>query len=198
MIKEIAAVLVSAMSAFMLSGCGNAGQAVDTASAQKIINTVTEGENIISKDKYYEADFKEFYTRKTKISDVINDPDFGDYGRMIFPVDEGFYSGDTLEELRLTWYSNIDPDKTVEITNYMKNYAENGSTIFYDIYTDEEKAADPEKADTGLFFFFFLRAMQAKNLRYAMRAAVLHMWAQCRTAFPMRWNCRKRATMLLR
>lgn len=153
MIKEIAAVLVSAMSAFMLSGCGNAGQAVDTASAQKIINTVTEGENIISKDKYYEADFKEFYTRKTKISDVINDPDFGDYGRMIFPVDEGFYSGDTLEELRLTWYSNIDPDKTVEITNYMKNYAENGSTIFYDIYTDEEKAADPEKADTGLFFF---------------------------------------------
>lgn len=35
----------------------------------------------------------------------------------------------------------------------MKNHAENGHVIFYDIYTDEEKAADPTKEDTGLFFF---------------------------------------------
>lgn len=35
----------------------------------------------------------------------------------------------------------------------MKNHAENGDAIFYNIYTDEEKAADPEKNDTGLFFF---------------------------------------------
>lgn len=97
--------------------------------------------------------FKEYYTRKTKISDVINDPVFGDYGRLIFPADEGYYSGDTLENLRLTWYTGIDPDKTVEIVNYMKNRAENGDTIFYNIYSDEEKVADPEKADTGLFFF---------------------------------------------
>lgn len=97
--------------------------------------------------------FEEYYTRESKISDVINDPAFGDYGRMIFPVDEGYYSGNTLEELRLTWYTHIGPDKTVEIANYMKNHAENGDTVFYDIYTDEEKAAAPEKNDTGLFFF---------------------------------------------
>lgn len=35
----------------------------------------------------------------------------------------------------------------------MKSHAENGDVIFYDIYTDEEKAADPTKEDTGLFFF---------------------------------------------
>lgn len=35
----------------------------------------------------------------------------------------------------------------------MKSHAENGEVIFYDIYTDEEKAADPAKEDTGLFFF---------------------------------------------
>lgn len=35
----------------------------------------------------------------------------------------------------------------------MRNQAENGDTIFYDIYTEEEKAADPAKKDTGLFFF---------------------------------------------
>ena len=93
------------------------------------------------------------YTVDTLISDVIADPVFGDYGRLIFPVDTGYYSGDTLGSLRLTWYSNIDPDKTVEITNYMKEHAGLGDTIFYDIYSEEEKAADPAKEDTGLFFF---------------------------------------------
>ena len=93
------------------------------------------------------------YTVDTLISDVIADPVFGDYGRLIFPVDTGYYSGDTLGSLRLTWYSNIDPDKTVEITNYMKEHAGQGDTIFYDIYSEEEKAADPAKEDTGLFFF---------------------------------------------
>ena len=35
----------------------------------------------------------------------------------------------------------------------MKNQAARDKQIFYDIYTDEEKAADPEKEETGLFFF---------------------------------------------
>lgn len=93
------------------------------------------------------------YSRDTRISDVINDPVFGDYGRLIFPVNEGYYSGETLGDLRLTWYNNIDPDTTVEIANYMRSHAESGDVIFYDIYSDSEKTADPRKEDTGLFFF---------------------------------------------
>ena len=100
-----------------------------------------------------EVETSDLYTVDTLISDVIADPVFGEYGRLIFPVDTGYYSGDTLGSLRLTWYSNIDPDKTVEITNYMKEHAGQGDTIFYDIYSEEEKAADPAKEDTGLFFF---------------------------------------------
>lgn len=95
----------------------------------------------------------EYYTVNSKITDVINDPVFEEYGRLIFPVDSGYYSGDTLGELRLTWYNNIDPDKTVEIVNDLKARAQAGETVFYDIYTEEEKAEDPEKEDTGLFFF---------------------------------------------
>lgn len=93
------------------------------------------------------------YTTQTPISQVIEDPVFGDYGRLIFPVDSGYYSGSTLGDLRLTWYSNIDPNKTVEIVNYLKQSVQSGRTVFYDIYTDEEKAQDPDKEDTGLFFF---------------------------------------------
>lgn len=111
--------------------------------------TTSQGETTFQE----EISSQEDYTADTKISQVINDPVFGDYGRLIFPVDTGYYSGDTLGELDLTWYNNIDPDKTVEIANYFKDHASAGETIFYDIYTDEEKAQDPEKEDTGLFFF---------------------------------------------
>jgi len=93
------------------------------------------------------------WDENTGINEVIAYSGFGDWGRLIFPVDEGYYSGSTLKDLRLTWYSNIQPAKTVEIVNYLRAKADAGETVFYDIYTDAEKAADPWKADTGLFFF---------------------------------------------
>lgn len=93
------------------------------------------------------------YDQNTPIRTVMEDPAFGSYGRLLFPVDEGYKSGETLGELRLTWYNNIDPDKTVEIANSLKARAQAGENVFYDIYTEEEKAADPDKRDTGLFFF---------------------------------------------
>lgn len=118
-----------------------------------------DSENMLQQETEQEAsvqtnqDISTFYNQNTAISEVQSNPVFGTYGRLIFPVDTGYYSGDTLGSLRLTWYNNIEPDKTVEIVNYMKTHAEAGDTIFYDIYTEEEKASDPEKEDTGLFFF---------------------------------------------
>lgn len=94
------------------------------------------------------------YDQDTPIQTVISDPVFADYGRLIFPVDNGYMSGKTLGELKLVWYNNIDPDKTVEIANYLHDQAQAGGTVFYDIYTEAEKAADPDKRDTGLFFFW--------------------------------------------
>ena len=92
------------------------------------------------------------WNENTGIDEVMAYSGFGDWGRLIFPADEGYYSGSTLKDLRLTWYSNIQPAKTVEIVNYFKEKADAGETVFFDIYTDSEKATDPWKADTGLFF----------------------------------------------
>ncbi len=93
------------------------------------------------------------FTVHTKISDVISDPAFGGYGRLLFPADTGYYSGDTLGNLSLTWYGNTNPKRTVEIANLMKDRAAAGDTVFYDIYSGEEKIRDSAKRDTGLFFF---------------------------------------------
>lgn len=139
-----------------LTGCGadNAsGNVADIGTKEETTENLlqqTEGAETIVQT---EAQTKEPYTIDTKIDEVISDPVFGEHGRLIFPVDSGYYSGDTLGTLSLTWYSHIDPEKTVEIANYLKSHATAGETYFYDIYTDEEKAANPEKEDTGLFFF---------------------------------------------
>lgn len=93
------------------------------------------------------------FDEDTRIDAVRTDPVFGDYGRLLFPVDDWYMSGDTLGDLSLTWYSHIDPKETVAIVNTLWQRANAGEQVFYDIYSEEEKALDPAKEDTGLFFF---------------------------------------------
>jgi hypothetical protein len=45
----------------------------------------------------------------------------------------------------LPYHSNISADTTVSVINYMLDETARGKTIFYDIYTAEEKKADPTK-----------------------------------------------------
>ena len=85
----------------------------------------------------------------TKIADVVNNPAFGDWGRLLFPVNKHYYSGSTLGELRLTWYGRLSTSRTVSIITYMLRETEAGRQVFYPIYPDD----DPRARDTGLFFF---------------------------------------------
>lgn len=152
--------IFTVLAAAVLVGCGNsAAPDTENQSALYIQTEAKSPENSAADQAQYEElpkginNTMSSYTTETRITEVISDPVFGKYGRMIFPVNTGYYSGETLGDLHLTYYSNIDPNETVEITNYMKEHAASGDTIFYDIYTEEEKAADPAKEDTGLFFF---------------------------------------------
>ena len=97
----------------------------------------------------------ELFTPETRIQDVIGDPAFEGFGRLVFPVDLGLEGTLTLKEAgnRLVWYSHVNPERTVSIVNEMKARVQRGEKIFYDIYTDEEKKKDPSKEDTGLFYF---------------------------------------------
>ena len=102
-----------------------------------------------------EGTHTEDFTVDTKILDVIDHPAFTGFGRLLFPTAFEIPARLPIEELYylLPAYHTINPENAAEVLNYLKNQAEDGNQIFYDIYTDEEKAADPAKADTGLFFF---------------------------------------------
>lgn len=94
---------------------------------------------------------------ETTVGEVIANPAFGDFGRLLFPVDRTVTDDMRLAEVSTsrvyTWYNDIQPEKTVEIINTLAESAESGQQIFYPIYSEEEMTADPSKRDTGLFFF---------------------------------------------
>lgn len=94
---------------------------------------------------------------RTTVQDIINDKDFENFGRLLFPVDRAITNDMTLEDISTPnvyiWYSHIKVNKTVEIINSLKKRTQNGEKVFYDIYTEREKMLDPSKRDTGLFFF---------------------------------------------
>ena len=99
--RMISIYILTALSALLLSACGAGTQVAAAAGPEPL----TRGLSAQSVNAPYTAD--------TPISDVISDPVFGSYGRLIFSANTSYYSGDTLGDLRLTWYSHIDPDKTV-------------------------------------------------------------------------------------
>ena len=138
--------MAAVLAACCLAGCGAAFSAASEYDAASI-QVAPMGEEPV------QVTVSRPFTQDSRIEEVASDPVFGDYGWLLFPVDEWYMSGDTLGQLQLTWYSHIDPAETVEIVNTLHERAANGETVFYDIYTDEEKTADPAKANTGLFFF---------------------------------------------
>ena len=92
----------------------------------------------------------------TKVIDIINNPVFEGYGRFLFPTESGMPDADMkLGEIGplMPFHENINCDTSVKVINFMFNKAKSGEKIFYNIYSDEEKKADPTKDNTGVFFF---------------------------------------------
>jgi acetyl esterase/lipase len=92
----------------------------------------------------------------TTLLDVIDHPAFEGFGRFLFPTGGGLPDGGkTLRDAGdlLPYHRHVDVATTVNVVNSLMGSVERGQTVFYDIYTDVEKAADPSKEETGLFFF---------------------------------------------
>lgn len=97
------------------------------------------------------------FTAQSTVGEVVNNTAFGDFGRLLFPVDRSVPETMTLAQASTSsvyiYYTNIKVEKTVEILNYLRDESLAGRQIFYRFYSDREIAADPTRANTGLFFF---------------------------------------------
>lgn len=93
------------------------------------------------------------FTAASRIADVEADPAFKGFGRLLFPLESRYWSGTTLGDISLDWYSEIRVANTVAVFNFLKREAESGIPVFTPLYAADEVRADPEKADAGLVFF---------------------------------------------
>ena len=90
-----------------------------------------------------------------RIGDVVEHPAFAGFGSLLLPWDER--RCDSALPLRevgslLPYHQNVDPAAVVSALNRMVDDASLGRTVFYDLYTDAQKQADPSRRGTGLFF----------------------------------------------
>jgi acetyl esterase/lipase len=95
-------------------------------------------------------------TTNDSVHHIVNHPAFKGFGNYILPWDDNTYYYDTpLNNVRslLPYHNHVDPDIVVSAINHMIDEINDGKTIFYDFYTEQQKQKDPTKEPTGLFFF---------------------------------------------
>ncbi len=92
---------------------------------------------------------------KNIVSDIVRHTAFKDFGELLLPRDNNSDYYDTkLSDIGslMPYHSHVSPDIVVGALNHMIDEVNAGKTIFYSIYTDEQKKQDPGKMNTGLFF----------------------------------------------
>lgn len=137
---------------------------------------------------------KTYFTEDSTVGEVLADPDFDDFGRLLFPVDRTVSEDATLAEISsedvYVWYSDIQPHKTVEIVNHLKARAEAGEKIYFPIYSEEEIREDASRVDTGLFYF---GGNPGKTFAIMNAGGgFMYVGAMHDSFLPMRWRSAKR------
>lgn len=94
-------------------------------------------------------------TVASTIGDVIGHPAFAGFGQLVLPLDGSYDDAMPLSQIAslLPYHTNVDPAQAADTLNAMIERIGAGETTFYDFYSAEERAADPSKDATGLFFF---------------------------------------------
>ena len=156
-IKKMAALFWVGSQLLMCTACSNNTADTNSSATEAREVVVHENNNDINESAGMEMAEWPVFTAESSVGEVLADPAFKEIGHLLFPVDRTVSENMTLADVSSSsvyvWYNNIQPDKTVEIINHLKNRVAGGQPIFYSIYSDEEIASDPSKVNTGLFYF---------------------------------------------
>lgn len=96
-----------------------------------------------------------YVNNDTTINELLENRAFEGFGQFILPMNMSFNENLKLSSINrlLPYHSNINSETTISSINFMIDEVKNGRKIFYDFYTEKEKTLDPNKRNTGLFFF---------------------------------------------
>lgn len=90
------------------------------------------------------------------VRDIVNHAAFEGFGELLLTRDNnsGYYNTrlSNIGSL-MPYHGNVRPAVVLAAVNHLIDETIAGRTIFYDIYTDQQKQQDPAKRNTGLFFY---------------------------------------------
>ncbi|SHJ91467.1 Acetyl esterase/lipase [Malonomonas rubra DSM 5091] len=95
-------------------------------------------------------------TTAGSVGDIVEHPAFKGFSHLILPREQDSrFLNTPLSNVGslMPYHGHVDPDIVVGALNRMIDEVNNGKTIFYDFYSDQQKRADPAKENTGLFFY---------------------------------------------
>jgi len=122
-----------------------------------VTGTTDADKNNILNEESSEIEMYAHLTTNDSIGHMVNHPAFKCFGQYLLPRDisTNYYST-PLNNVRslLPYHSHVAPDILVGAINHMIDEINDGKTIFYDFYTEQEKQEDTTKESTGLFFFW--------------------------------------------
>lgn len=87
---------------------------------------------------------------------IVEHPAFKGFGQLILPEEHDSHYLDTpLSDVRslMPYHNHVEPVAVVDALNHMIDDVNDGKTIFYDFYNEQQKREDASKANTGIFFF---------------------------------------------
>lgn len=90
------------------------------------------------------------------VRDIVNHEAFKGFGDLLLTRDNNSsYYNTPLSNISslMPYHGNIRPAVVVGSLNRLIDDAGKGNTIFYDIYTEQQKQQDPAKRNTGIFFY---------------------------------------------
>lgn len=95
-------------------------------------------------------------TTYDSVRHIVGHPAFKGFSLLMLPRENDTSYLDTpLRDVRsiMPYHGHVDSDIVVGALNHMIDEVNDGKTIFYDFYTEQQKQGDPAKKNTGIFFF---------------------------------------------
>ncbi|MDR1530796.1 MAG: hypothetical protein LBS62_01165 [Clostridiales bacterium] len=147
---------IALMAIILIALLGNITACQSPEAISFMIEQDAEAKTVTGSGEKQNVSVTTYFSTDSTVGEVVGNDVFKGFGQFLFPN-----GGNTRNaSLKLSnigslvpYHSNIKTDTTVDTLNYMYSAANAGQTIFYDIYTDSEKQAEPSKSDTGLFLF---------------------------------------------
>ena len=95
-------------------------------------------------------------TTAHRVRDIVEHPAFHGFGELLLSRDNNTaYYNTPLTDIGslMPYHGNVRPEVCVDALNLLIDDVIDGKSIFYNIYTDRQKAADAAKRNTGLFYY---------------------------------------------